>query len=185
MQTIQRCNVLLLCLVTWLPYRDFLLVNAAKADLEISTNGVSSRIVGGDIVNPRDSYPWFVRLTDREGRWAGCGGTLVTSEYVLTAAHCVFPNTNWKASGSAVQIGSVCPYERNNCGVDKEEINVEKIIAHEDFEGGGNNYDFALVKLQKQSTIKPLKMYVAARLFVRCSILNWSNFINSSIHFTT
>lgn len=170
MQAIQRYNFLLICFVTLSqPFRDSLLVNAAK------TKNLSSRIVGGEIVKPRDSYPWFVRLTDRKGQWAGCGGMLVTSEYVLTAAHCVFPETQWKASDAAVQIGSVCPYKGNNCGVDMEQINVEKIMAHEDFESNGNNYDFALVKLQKQSSIKPVKMYVAKRLFFRCFVLHWSD----------
>ena len=38
-----------------------------------------------------NKYPWLVRMEGYySGRWASmCGGTLVASKYVITAAHCV------------------------------------------------------------------------------------------------
>lgn len=43
----------------------------------------------GDPVSARD-YPWQVGLiVAKNGKWYRCGGTLVTPQFVLTAAHCL------------------------------------------------------------------------------------------------
>merc|ERR1712038_1030797 len=47
----------------------------------------TSRIVGGSEVNPANKYPWMAALV-RDGNQF-CGGTLVASKYVISAAHCM------------------------------------------------------------------------------------------------
>ncbi|KAI8423515.1 hypothetical protein MSG28_012622 [Choristoneura fumiferana] len=42
---------------------------------------------GGDVANV-EQYPWLA-LLEYTGRFTPCGGTLISSRYVLTAAHCV------------------------------------------------------------------------------------------------
>lgn len=50
----------------------------------------SVRIVGGKPINPTLKYPWITFLRDEEGGEDFCGGTLVASKYVISAAHCMF-----------------------------------------------------------------------------------------------
>lgn len=49
--------------------------------------GRGNRIVGGRETGPNE-YPWVVGLW-RQGTIA-CGATLVSSSFVMTAAHCVY-----------------------------------------------------------------------------------------------
>ena len=45
------------------------------------------RIVNGQDV-PKNEFPWQVRLSI-PGRKAHCGGSLLTRDHILTAAHCI------------------------------------------------------------------------------------------------
>lgn len=52
-----------------------------------------SRIVGGEAAIPH-SWPWQAELQIKKEASGAfhfkCGGTLITPQYVVTAAHCVF-----------------------------------------------------------------------------------------------
>ena len=48
-----------------------------------------SRIYGGEEALPHE-YPWNVYIImKRNGGWYECGGSLISKQHVLTAAHCV------------------------------------------------------------------------------------------------
>uniref|UniRef100_A0A672IHL7 pancreatic elastase II n=1 Tax=Salarias fasciatus TaxID=181472 RepID=A0A672IHL7_SALFA len=58
---------------------------------------VLSRVVAGEDATPH-SWPWQVSLqSDSSGRWSHvCGGSLISSEWILTAAHCINDRYNYR-----------------------------------------------------------------------------------------
>jgi len=128
------------------------------AFLNAVTEGDPSRIIGGEPAPP-GLYPWFVRFIYSSNEdWAGCGGMLVAPEIVLTAAHCVFPNTDLSASVLSVQVGAVCPEEADNCGVPMETINVKKALANPQYNDKTSDDDFAILQLATRSSLTPVEM---------------------------
>lgn len=108
-------------------------------------------IVGGSKAE-KGQYPWFARaIYERD---VLCGGTLVASDLVLTAGHCVQQDL------LAFEIGSLCPKKKGNCGQKKEYRKVKKVIVHPKFDyySYDGRYDFALIKLEKPSTIQPASL---------------------------
>src|SRR6185312_1056374 len=63
---------------------------------------VSYRIIGGVLAKNR-AWPWQVAMYARlqNGQYyQACGGSLISSQWVLTAAHCVFSHQSGKAVSS-------------------------------------------------------------------------------------
>ena len=121
----------------------------------IATREVQSNIMGGGAV-PANKYLWFAEGLKRDGSWHQCGGSVVTPEYVLTAASCLFNRpvlANYK-------IGALSIDDTDQNSV-QETIEVAKWIQHPNFDGNYiNGNDFALVKLKQRVTaaITPVKM---------------------------
>lgn len=53
---------------------------ANKDDLE-------DRIVGGSLAEPNE-YPWIVAIMNTHQNQIWCGGSIITTEHILSAAHC-------------------------------------------------------------------------------------------------
>jgi len=46
------------------------------------------RIINGEDVLVAGTYPWFARPVTSDMEWDGCGGSLISAEYILTAGTC-------------------------------------------------------------------------------------------------
>nr|XP_051686540.1 serine protease 44 isoform X2 [Oryctolagus cuniculus] len=94
------------------------------------------KIVGGSPA-PERRWPWQVSL--RIGYNHFCGGSLITSRWVLSAAHCILRYADYM-----VQLG-----DRMLDGSSEQAlmVPVQKIIIHKDFEAASLTHDLALLRL--------------------------------------
>jgi len=121
------------------------------------------KIIGGDNV-PKNKYPWFSTLSYIEDygdeTWIylqGCGGMLVSPEWVLTAAHCI--DWDMRNRGSVMVGAYDFPYlPGDNGGQYTEFFYVDDVIEHPDFKWWTNDNDFALIHIDIPSTITPVAL---------------------------
>lgn len=114
---------------------------------------IRPRIIGGTNVSA-GTYPWFARGI--KGGETFCGGSLISAEYVLSAAHCVTDGTY-----DGFSIGALCePFTSgNNCGQAMEYFGVRSTTRHPTYtesEQDGEVNDFVLLRLNGSSSITPV-----------------------------
>lgn len=120
------------------------------------TDGLSkynSRIVGGASVRI-EHFPWQVSMTYfRNHR---CGGSIVSAQYVLTAAHCTY-----RATRSAIGIRAGTSY-RNSGGI---QVRVLDVVEYPQYTSLSNDFDISLIRLVGNlpfgATIQPITMAAA------------------------
>jgi V8-like Glu-specific endopeptidase len=110
-------------------------------------NDYQSRIVGGYDSDQQRSYAMHLRYQSSDNSWhyAGCGGTLISSCHVLTAAHCV---ANGRAGlPDGVYINAYRPFE-GNANAPFHFSEVSRVHVHPDFNDDGNINDVAVVTMK-------------------------------------
>ncbi|GAB2742594.1 S1 family peptidase [Amycolatopsis magusensis] len=121
---------------------------------------VSPFIVGGNDAD--QEYSWMVSL--QEGGNHFCGGSLISPEWVLTAAHCVQGSS---ADSISARIGS---NDRTSGG---EEAQAAEVIVHPDYNGTGAGGDIALVKLSAPASSAPVSLGTTTDAGTQTRLLGW------------
>jgi len=101
-----------------------------------------SRVIAGENAK-KGAWPWQILL--RYNGRGMCGGTLVSPNYVVTAAHCI-DGKEWQARSFTVRVGE--HNVRENDG-DEEDIVVERIFKHPSYNKRVINNDIAVLKLSR------------------------------------
>ncbi|XP_071092368.1 semaphorin-5B-like isoform X1 [Haliotis cracherodii] len=126
--------------------------NAEDAQICPQAACLTSRIVGGNNVDPACKYPFVVGVR-RFGAYS-CGGSLIGLNKVLTAAHCV---VGLQASSLSVEVGKHCSSTSgsasyNSRNPNMEVMEVEEFVIHPNFNSGsGLLFDAAVLKLKKDA----------------------------------
>uniref|UniRef100_H3CB18 Peptidase S1 domain-containing protein n=1 Tax=Tetraodon nigroviridis TaxID=99883 RepID=H3CB18_TETNG len=113
------------------------LANAVSAVSGCGKVSVRGRIIGGQNAAP-GSWPWQASLNGEGGQF--CGGTLISSEWVLTAAHCITGDP----SAITVFLGRI-----NQAGPNPNEVSrkVTQATCHPSYDTSTNDNDMCLLKL--------------------------------------
>ncbi|MDQ1007756.1 secreted trypsin-like serine protease [Streptomyces sp. V4I23] len=137
----------------------------------------SIKIIGG-VEQPASAHPWMAALlnkgsgspTDRQF----CGGSLISADVVLTAAHCV---TGTEAKQLEVTVGRTVLSDKRQGQL----RNVRSIVSHPRYAKGDEAYDLALLELAKPvAGIAAVKMPTAGtdallRPGAQATVIGWGN----------
>ncbi|XP_039466946.1 transmembrane protease serine 9-like [Oreochromis aureus] len=116
-----------------------LLTQESESQLDVCGQPkLNTRIVGGQVA-PVGSWPWQVSL--QTSGFHFCGGSLINSQWVLTAAHCFQTST---VNGLTVNLGRQSLEGSNPNAVSRT---VTKIINHPNYNSVTNNNDICLLQL--------------------------------------
>ncbi|KAM9299529.1 chymotrypsin-like elastase family member 2A [Gastrophryne carolinensis] len=136
-----------------------------------------SRVVNGEDAVP-NSWPWQVSLQYTSGGYwyHTCGGTLITNQWVLTAAHCISTSRVYR-----VQIGR---HNLRQSEPDAKTISVTTLVNHPKWNSNllANGNDISLIKLAQpieyDDIIQPACLPPAGYILqhnVGCYVTGWGN----------
>merc|ERR1719167_1106767 len=112
--------------------------NGNTENCQCGVKNSGNRIVGG-VETEANEYPWQVALVSSSGSRPFCGGTLISNQHVLTAAHCTAGSS---ASGISVLLG-----EHRIDDSSFNRVPLSKITDHPNYNNGNLDNDFSILTL--------------------------------------
>ena len=110
-------------------------------------NAREHRIIGGGAA-PTATYPWMVSVKGKDGGHF-CGASLIDTQWVLTAAHCVE-----EESAAGIQV-TIAEYDQSKADDGEQTLDVSAIYLHQQY---GDDHDIALLKLSTVSDKTPVAL---------------------------
>jgi secreted trypsin-like serine protease len=120
--------------------------SAAAAPTDPDVGGPTTNVVGG-VPAADGEFPWMVHLS------MGCGGSLLTNQIVLTAAHCV---------GGTGADTSITAFVGSNDLNDPNGVEVGSTYVYSGPDSGGQVADWALIKLAAPVDLPTLPLATTA-----------------------